>query len=442
MKKIFIQSKISLVGAAALLWISSCAPSLDAVKPSAGEVDFSKYIAIGNSLTAGFADGGLYLEGQKVAYPNLIAEQLRLVGAGAFNAPFFREDQLNGSGYLRLKSLVNGQPVMENVIEKLAIRGQNPNGKPLYTKYTEEIHNYGVPGMRMDMAFKEGIGTIMGNPFFERLLPDNTPQTYTYFEHATKNNHTFFSFWLGNNDALGYATNGAVENPEDPTTHLTSADAFRKFYTDFITALTSKEQKGVVATIPDVTSVPYFTTVTRKALIEGVNAKLPEDNKIKDLYIESAKGKRAATDEDLFVLPFSSAGLLGSTTPSNPYPYGLHPNNPIASRFVLDPDEVIIVKARVKEFNDIIKEVATSKKLAIADAHDFLNKVKSPGVKYNNIDITADFIKGNAFSLDGIHLTPMGNAMIANLFIDAINAQYKSSVSKVDASKYRGVIYP
>ena len=442
MKKIFIQKKLFIVSAAALLWISSCAPSLEGVKPTSGTADFSKYIAIGNSLTAGYADGGLYLEGQRVAYPNLIAEQLQHVGGGAFNSPFFREDQRNGSGYLRLKSLVNGQPVMENVIENLAIRGQNPNKKPLYTKHTEEIHNYGVPGMRMDMAFAPGIGTIMGNPFFERLLPDNTPQTYRYFDHVTKNDHTFFSFWLGNNDVLGYASNGAVEDPLDPTTKLTSVAVFSHSFTEFITALTSKEQKGVLATIPDVTSVPYFTTVTRAALIKGVNDQLPPDKKITDLYIESSTGKRTATDNDMFVLPFSSAGLLGSTSPTNPAPYGLHPGNPIASKYILDPEEVLIIKQRVKEFNDIIKQAASSNKLALADAHDFLNKVKSPGIKYNNIDINANFIKGNAFSLDGIHLTPMGNAIIANLFIDAINKQYNSSISKVDASKYRAVIYP
>lgn len=442
MKKIFNQQKITLAAAATLLWVSSCAPALEGLKPTSGTADFSKYIAIGNSLTAGFADGGLYLEGQRVAYPNLIAEQLQHVGGGAFNSPFFKEEQRNGSGYLRLKSLVNGQPVMENVIENLAIRGQNPNKKPLYTKYTEETHNYGVPGMRMDMAFAPGIGTIMGNPFFERLLPDNTPQDYKYFDHVTKNEHTFFSFWLGNNDVLGYATNGAVEDPLDPTTKLTSVALFTQLYTSFITALTSKEQKGVVATIPDVTSVPYFTTVTRAALLAAVNVGRPPETHLKDLYIVASTGKRAAQDEDMFVLPFSSAGLLGKPSENNPYPYGLHPDNPIASKYVLDPEEVAIIKQRVADFNAVIKQVATSKGLAFADAHDFLNKVKSPGIKYNNIMINADFIKGNAFSLDGIHLTPMGNAIIANLFIDAINKQYNSSIGKVDASRYGAVKFP
>ncbi|SMG40284.1 SGNH/GDSL hydrolase family protein [Sphingobacterium psychroaquaticum] len=440
MKKIFNYNKFLLLAAASTAFLFSCKPELDAVKPSAGEANFSKYISIGNSLTAGFADGGLYLEGQQVAYPNLIAAQLKHTGGSDFKSPFFTEAQRNGSGYLRLKDLVNGQPVMENVTTELAIRGANPAGKPLYTKYTEEINNLGVPGMRLDMAFAPGIGTVQGNPFFERLLADNTPGTYRYFDFATTKDHTFFSFWLGNNDILGYATNGAVTVPGDGTTVLTSTATFNQLYNSFIDALTLKQQKGIVATIPDVTAVPYFTTVTRKALLAAASA--AAGSELKDIYITSSKGMRPATDNDMFVLPFSSAGLLGKPSPGNPAPYGLHPSNPVESKYVLDTDEIAVIKQRTTEFNDIIKKAAERKGLAIADAHAYLNRVKSPGIVYNGLSVNANFITGNAFSLDGIHLTPMGNALIANLFIDAINATYNSSITKIDATQYRGVKFP
>src|SRR5690606_5445486 len=67
------------IGLAILGFASSCAPSLDELEASKGTADFSKFIAVGNSLTSGYADNGLYLEGQKVAFPNLMAEQLRLL---------------------------------------------------------------------------------------------------------------------------------------------------------------------------------------------------------------------------------------------------------------------------------------------------------------------------------------------------------------------------
>ncbi len=433
MKKVF--KNIALyIGILSTILASSCKPEIEGLQTTAGQADFSKYIAVGNSLTAGFADGGLYLDGQKVAFPNLIAEQLQQVGSTNFRSPFFSETERNGSGYIQLQALVEGQPVMENVTDNLAYRAE---GK--LSKYTEDIENLGVPGMRLDLSTQDWFGAL--NMYFERLLPDSDVGAKTYMQFATEKNHTFFSFWLGNNDVLGYAMNGAVTNPTDPTTALTETATFEQVYSGFVEALTTNDRKGVVATIPDVTAIPFFTTVTRAALIAAVKAESGQD--VQDIYIMTGNGiPRAATDDDLFVLPFASAGLLGSTSVENPAPYGLHPLNPVESNYVLDTDEVASVQARVTAFNRIIKNIAEAKKLALADAHAYLNRVKEPGIMYNGVAINASFITGNAFSLDGVHLTPMGNALMANLFIEAINKQYGSKIPKVDASQYRGVKFP
>lgn len=77
----------------------------------------------------------------------------------------------------------------------------------------------------------------------------------------------------------------------------------------------------------------------------------------------------------------------------------------------------------------------------MADVHAFLNKVTT-GYNYNGIAISNKFITGNAFSLDGIHLTPMGYAIMANIFIDAINAKYNTVLEKVDAAQYPAVLIP
>src|SRR5690606_29313188 len=292
------------IGLAILGLVSSCKPEIDAPTFSKGTADFSKYVAIGNSLTSGYADNGLYLEGQKVAFPNLMAAQMKNVGGGEFTSPFFPADKANGSGYIMLESLVDGNPVMKPVTTDLAIRGANAAGKPLYIKYTDPIQNLGVPGMRLDMAFAQGVGTANGNPYFERLLPDNTPATMTYFQYAAGHDYTFFSFWLGNNDVLGYAMNGAVSTVntpagpvEDPTKNLTSLPLFTQLYTNFITTLTAKGQKGVVATIPDVTAVPFLNTVTTARLNAGVEA--ASGGAFKNVIIKTKTGVRPATAKDL-----------------------------------------------------------------------------------------------------------------------------------------------
>lgn len=418
--------------------LTGCAPDMDGdFQAEKGTADFSTYIAVGNSLTAGYADGGLYLEGQQVAFPNLIAEQLASVGGGEFTSPFFSSEQENGSGYLQLIALDQGNPVTEPVTDKLALRGQNDQGGPLYTKHLEPIQNLGVPGMRLDLAMVPGVGSTLGNPFFERLLPDEVASATRYIDFAAGHDHTFFSFWLGNNDVLGYATNGAVSRPDDPTTRLISVPEFEGAYRTFIEALTVKSQKGVVATIPDVTAVPFFNTVTTALLNAAVEE--ASGGQANTVYIATKTGAREASTDDLFILTFPS-DLLAQPNQQG-IPYGLHPANPIEDHYVLDSDEVKEVAARVKQLNAKIMEIAEENDLAVADVYAFLNKVKT-GYVYNGIAISSAYITGNAFSLDGIHLTPIGNAIVANLFIDAINKQYKADVPKIDITSYRGIKYP
>jgi len=418
--------------AAAILFTAACKPEIETPAGStAGQANFSKYIAVGNSLTSGYADGGLYLEGQKVAYPNLIAAKMATVGGGNFTSPFFTDEHSNGSGYIALTALVNGTPTLTPVIEKLAYRDAAKH----LDKYNGEIQNLGIPGMRLDLSFDQTLTFSAANPYFERLLADAQVGKTNYFQFIQGRNHTFFSLWLGNNDVLGYALNGAVAVTGDPTTTLTDKVTFASLYTNLLNALTANGQKGIVATIPDVTAIPYFNTVTVPALLAAAKAINPAATAV---YIQTGTGTvRAATTEDLIRLPFQTAGLFGQGT----IPYGLHPLNPIANNWVLDKDEVAKVKDYVNSYNSSIKSLATSKGLAIADTYDYFNQVKT-GLNIQGVGVNAAFITGGAFSLDGVHLTPRGNAVISNVFIEAINAKYGSTIPTVDITQYRGVKFP
>src|SRR5687768_7872580 len=54
---------------------------------TAGTADFSKFIALGSSYTAGFQAGALFNAGQESSLPKLLATQFACVGGGAFNQP-------------------------------------------------------------------------------------------------------------------------------------------------------------------------------------------------------------------------------------------------------------------------------------------------------------------------------------------------------------------
>lgn len=436
---------------AGLLTLAACKPSIETPALTAGSADFSRYISVGNSLTSGYADGGLYREGQLNSFPSIIAQQMQAVGGGTFAQPLFSEAQADGSGYIRLdKFNPDGTPVTVTQATNNAIRGvvavpisaTATTNVTLYTKYTGDINNYGVPGIRLSDATNPLYGNYNG--YFERLLPGVTPAntSTSYLDFVTAKPYTFFSNWLGNNDALGYATSGGVDLP-------TSKATFTALYNQVINKLTSGGQKGVVATIPDVTAIPFLSTVTTTAILAGVQKANPAATA---LYVSArttaddatgvAYAARVATAADLITLTFptSKIGTLVSTV-AGPLPYGLTPLTPIENQYILDPNEVTLVRGYVDAYNTTIRAAAASKGLAVVDIYALLNNIKK-GMVINGVSVNSSFISGGIFSLDGVHLTPRGYAIIANEFIKAINTQYGSTIPQADVSAYRGVKIP
>jgi len=444
MKNLKIYAYVLFAG---LLGLSACKPSI--VSPStysAGPLDLTRYISVGNSLTAGYADGGLYLEGQQNSYPSIIAKQLQQVGGGTFTQPLFDPTQANGTGYQSLTGFdASGNPILTAVAAN-AVTGSavipGLGTVPIFAKYSGSFDNYGVPGIKLNDIDNAAYGN--GNPYFARMLPGTVGTLNTkYIDFVTTGSYTFFTDWLGNNDALGYATSGGAGDV------LTDKTVFTTKYNASIATLIAKGAKGALASIPDVTTIPYFTTVTYAALLAGVQKSVPT---VTALYISAAPSApapgttyaaRPATASDLFVLTFPTS-LLGSTTAvaGNPYPYGLDPRDPIESKYVLDANEVATVKDYVNSYNGTIRSAAAANRLAYFDAFTFLSGVKSNGLLINGVSLNSGYISGGIFSLDGVHLTPRGYAIVANEFIKAINNNYNSNIPLADVSSYRGVKFP
>ncbi|MGL5892722.1 MAG: hypothetical protein ACRC3B_22705, partial [Bacteroidia bacterium] len=91
---------LSILMVSSALLMQSCKPEIDAVTPEKGDLNPAKYVAIGNSITAGYADGALYYTGQKSSYAYLLAEQLKTVGGGEFKMPFVPESSVGIGGSL------------------------------------------------------------------------------------------------------------------------------------------------------------------------------------------------------------------------------------------------------------------------------------------------------------------------------------------------------
>ncbi len=236
----------------------------DGVQYTDGDADFSTYVALGNSLTAGFADGALYVQGQENSYPNIMAQQFALVGGGDFTQPLMA-DNLGGL-------TLSGNQIADNR-RVLSFDDQgNASAVILSGTPTTEItnvlsgpfNNMGIPGARSFHLLADTYGNIANfpaeaNPYFIRMA--SSPST-TVVADAAAQNPTFFSLWIGNNDTLGYATSGGDASLDQ----LTDLTLFTQAYQGTIATMTQNGAKGVVANLPDVTSIPFFTTVPYQPL--------------------------------------------------------------------------------------------------------------------------------------------------------------------------------
>lgn len=256
--------------------LTACEPEFEnSVKDggmyTSGEADLSTYVALGNSLTAGYADGALYLEGQKNSFPNILAQQFAGVGGGEFTQPLMA-DNLGGMLPANL-GLSNRLVLKANAEGELGpVRVQGTPTTVVSNKLTGSFNNMGVPGAKSFHLLAQGYGNINGlalgkaNPYFVRFA--SAPNT-SVIADAMAQNPTFFSLWIGANDVLSFATSGGVGVDQtgnmDPSTYggndITDPTVFASVYSTLITQLTSNGAKGVVVNIPDVKDTPYFTTV-------------------------------------------------------------------------------------------------------------------------------------------------------------------------------------
>ena len=237
---------------------------------TAGDANFSTYVSLGNSLTAGFADNALYRISQENSMPNILSGQFSLVGGGNFNQPLTND---NTGGLL-----INGSQ-LPGFGPRLVFDGSGPtsitNLNPMAQTTTDIVlnnptgpfNNMGVPGAKSFHLLAPGYGDLNGlfatpataNPYFVRMA--SSPTT-SVIADAMAQSPTFFSLWIGNNDVLGYALSGGESDTMaenyDP---ITDQATFDIAYNTLVTTLTSGGSQGVIANIPDVTSIPHFTTV-------------------------------------------------------------------------------------------------------------------------------------------------------------------------------------
>ncbi len=238
-------------------------PLPEAVGYTSGSADFSKYVAIGNSLTAGYMDGALYSGGQSNSVAAMLASSFAATATGDYT---FNQPDINSVNGYNTNVAPAGNIVFGRFKLDTSIPGPSPtiNGDAI-TAYSggKPLNNFGVPGIQVGQLLTAGTGTpgnAAFNPFYARFA--SSPGTSTILGDAIAAQPTFFSLWIGNNDVLGYATGGA----SNPAILTSTADFQTRFSTVVSQLMANTTADGMVANIPSFLGLAYFRAVSWNAI--------------------------------------------------------------------------------------------------------------------------------------------------------------------------------
>lgn len=434
-------------------------------------LDFSKYISVGASFTAGFTDGTVFKAGQQNSFPSILAKQFGVsesftqplandnfgglaVGGTRISSPRF---VFGGAGPVPLESVIG--PV--TVSTDIALN--NPTGP---------FSNLGVPGAKSFHLIAPGYGNIANfpaaaNPYAIRMTGSSPNKSI--LELAVEQSPTFFTLSeIGGNDVLGYATSGG-----DGSNGITDTATFDFALTALVNGLTANGAKGAIGNLPDITSLSYFTTVAYNPvpLDAGTAAQLNAGYAAYNAGIQQAFGLlvqlqaisqadasaeiakrtisfsegqnpvvifdeyltnlaainpafaaipqlRQTTAEDLVLLTAASLLRTGGGTAT-----------PLSDTYVLTPQEQGAIATATTAYNASISAIASEKGLALVDLNSVLTMASTTGIEFDGFNLNTALVTGGLISLDGVHPTARGYALMANSFLEAIDKTYGSNFS-------------
>lgn len=473
---------------------------------SRGSFDATKYVSIGNSITAGFLSNSLYESGQKNSFAYLIARQAHGTAAAdtLFQMPLIAEP---GFGAAVGSTLVSGRIELGGFTSTgspITVTNASPAGQFRNASLTRPYNNLGIPGIVVADAT---IGITTANSasrsaFLDIILRNPTLGNTSPVQQARQLAPTFVTFWLGNNDVLGYATSGGV-NPSAPTPKAT----FELFYKQALDSLKQiPNVKIALLNIPDVTSIPFTTTVgelLRTAYTVGkqlgripaaspgvfyyqrgrnpINVALPLDtvglmttNDMGNPNSEKGAlvlltGSAAASALGSTANPASStwrsllgayrgnpslAPIFGSTVSGSSEEwqvfrttffspaldttktFGLDPSHPIPNQWVLDRAELDVARQAVQDFNAFIASQKGGSIVDVVNINKIFNDIiANRGITVDGERLSATFVTGGLFTMDGVHPSPKAHGIVANELINIINREFNASIPLVQVRK-------
>jgi lysophospholipase L1-like esterase len=369
--------------------------------------NFSNTVFLGDSLTAGYQSGSLLDTLQVHGWAPLVAKQANFTIVQPLIA------YPGAPNVLQLVS-VGPPPVITPVCPPSTTSAcGTTTGRD---NFATQVTDLAVPGAVLNDVMNavpvvnpasgsqaQLVQLVLGFPGF------GYGQALSQLGFAIQAQPTTIFLWIGNNDAL-------VADETGMPNSMTSVANFTSQYQALMTQLTTLTSAHlVIGNIPDVTQVPYLTPA---ALV------LAETSQQTGLPTSVLSGILGIVPGD-YVNPTGLAEI--------PLILGGSQKGPITDSGVLSAAEVVTVQAQVTAFNQVIAQQAQAAGATLVDINALFKQISTSGLTINGYTGTTAFL-GGFFALDGIHPTNTGYAVVANKFIDTMNASFKGTIPDVSLS--------
>jgi lysophospholipase L1-like esterase len=357
--------------------------------------NFSNTVFLGDSLTAGYQSGSLLDTQQVHGWAPLVAKQAN------FNIV---QPLIAYPGAPNVLQLVSVGPPPVTTTAPGTTKGRD--------NFATQVTDLAVPGALLNDVMNT-VPLVNPTPGQQQLnqLVLGFPglgygQALSQLGFAIQAQPTTIFLWIGNNDALIADITGMPSS-------MTPVATFTTQYQALMTQLmTMTPAHLVIGNIPDVTQVPYLTPA---ALV------LTEAAQQTGLPTQVLSGL-------LGIVPGDYVNPTGTT--QIPLILAGTQKGPITDAGVLSAAEVVTVQAQVTAFNQVIAQQVQAAGATLIDINALFKQVSTSGLTINGYTGTTAFL-GGFFALDGIHPTNTGYAVVANKFIDTMNASIKTNIPDV-----------
>lgn len=404
---------------------------------STGSANLKNTVCIGDGFMGGFTNHELYRSGQRNSLANILGEILTKKGSNTFNTPLMFDDI--GLGQRWELALVEDC----NQETSLSINFFNRDNNILNDQnisVSGPFNNLGIPKLKLRDAFTTDAGGE--NPYYNRISESGS----TYWNNIRANNATFFVSWLGMQDFLDWTLKGGTFF-SGTGSFMTSETDFNLNYRNLFDSLFANGiDHGVLLNLFDPFDSPYFKTLpydtltltqqqaTQLNLIYALNPNVIF-REGRNAFVVQEPGLARQMTEGEFIL--FTPNIVDSIKCEN---YGSL--NPFSTVHTITLSEKFNIKSRIRDYNNIIDEIGVDYGIPVLNVNEIFNQLYKDGFSQNGITVNSQFITGNFFSVDGLSLTPRGNAVIANEIVKVVNLRYGTNLPIVNISNYPGNIIP